>query len=394
MVKRSFFYLNCAQSLGVFNDILLKFTLLYLLFSLTEDKALTLSLAGALFVLPYLFFSSLAGKMADLFPKKTLFVYIKCAEILTLTASFFVFFFQSYLGALFILFLFALIGTCTLPVKHGMVPEIVSKESIVKANGITTSSGCFFLILGTFLSSFVKDYRFIHSIALFMAILALVSVIKIEKKEAQPQEKSSSTTSFFKELYLNFKYAKTEKNLLLALFASSFFFLINSFVQLSALPLSEAIGIESTNSGYLFLFLALGISVSSFLLTKKKRTSLKLSCIASFFVGPLLLLFNPLIWHIPSICLLLFLIGFCGGLFIVPITTHIQIHSSARKRGSMISLETFFDYLSVLFSSFLIYLFGDILRLKAHISFSLMGILSLTITLIFALCLSKKEEQA
>ena len=72
-----------AQFLGAFNDNLLKITLSLLVIHAGVDAAggRALSLVGAVFVLPFLLFSGLAGQLADIHSKRTVLVLTKAGEL-------------------------------------------------------------------------------------------------------------------------------------------------------------------------------------------------------------------------------------------------------------------------------------------------------------------------
>ena len=74
---RSFYSLNATQFLGALNDNIFKLLVIYLLIHVKGPAAANtvLSLAGAIFVIPFLLFSSSAGVLADKFSKRTIIVY-------------------------------------------------------------------------------------------------------------------------------------------------------------------------------------------------------------------------------------------------------------------------------------------------------------------------------
>src|SRR5450631_2444374 len=70
-----------AQALGAFNDNAFKTFVALLAVSIAPARAPALiAIAGGLFVLPFLLFSTLAGDAADRWPKSRLLVIFKAAE--------------------------------------------------------------------------------------------------------------------------------------------------------------------------------------------------------------------------------------------------------------------------------------------------------------------------
>src|SRR6478609_1336091 len=83
MTSRRFAPLFWTQFLSAFNDNFLKNTLvLLILFKLAADDAAALvTLAGAIFIAPFLFLSAIGGEIADRFDKAAVAQKLKLAEI-------------------------------------------------------------------------------------------------------------------------------------------------------------------------------------------------------------------------------------------------------------------------------------------------------------------------
>ncbi len=83
--------LNLTQFLGAFNDNLFKFALAFLFIDLEgEEKSHEiLSLASALFVLPFILLGAPAGQLADRFSKSRYIICTKALELLVMTSALF-----------------------------------------------------------------------------------------------------------------------------------------------------------------------------------------------------------------------------------------------------------------------------------------------------------------
>ena len=81
-LPQSFTWLNATQFLGALNDNLLKLLIVFFLIALKGPNHATVIAAttGALFVIPFLLFSPLAGALADKLSKKTIILAMKGAE--------------------------------------------------------------------------------------------------------------------------------------------------------------------------------------------------------------------------------------------------------------------------------------------------------------------------
>jgi acyl-[acyl-carrier-protein]-phospholipid O-acyltransferase/long-chain-fatty-acid--[acyl-carrier-protein] ligase len=82
---RSFWALMTAQFLGAANDNAFRFVVTFLVLTTVPgdapQKVPYVAAVGAVFVAPFLLFSSWAGWLADRFSKRTVLVYAKAAEI-------------------------------------------------------------------------------------------------------------------------------------------------------------------------------------------------------------------------------------------------------------------------------------------------------------------------
>lgn len=198
----SFHFLNATQFLGSLNDNIFKLLVAYFLISIkgASSSASILSLTGAIFVLPYLVFSSAAGILADRISKQKILVAVKFGEAFTMFLAIFAFYFNWGIGAYILLFLIALLSALFGPSKYSIIPEIVSKDKITQANGIITSLTYLAIILGIFLASFLTDIthkNFVH-VQIICFALALIGVLtSFGIGVTQPQNSGRKIRPFF-----------------------------------------------------------------------------------------------------------------------------------------------------------------------------------------------------
>lgn len=105
--KNSLGFMNATQFLGALNDNIYKLVLIFFLIQV-QGKAeanTILSLAGAIFVIPFLLFSSMAGILADRYSKTHLIVGVKALEIVVMVFAVLAFAFKWTWGGYFLLFL-------------------------------------------------------------------------------------------------------------------------------------------------------------------------------------------------------------------------------------------------------------------------------------------------
>src|SRR5436190_4623700 len=114
-----------TQFLGAFNDnvykIIVSMRAVHIAAS-TGSGSEYLSLAGVVFVLPFLLFSGYSGHLADAVSKRTVLISVKVFEIGVMALGFAAFFTTRMEFMLLVLFLMALHSTIFSPAKYGIVP--------------------------------------------------------------------------------------------------------------------------------------------------------------------------------------------------------------------------------------------------------------------------------
>ena len=148
---RSFAWLNVTQFLGALNDNVFKLlVILYLIGLSTDDKATNIvSLANAVFVVPFLFFLALAGRLADKYSKRNIIVISKLGEFVVMTFAGIAFWFGSMWAVYAALFAMALQSSFFGPSKYGIIRELVDDERLAGANGKLQAATFLAIIIGT-----------------------------------------------------------------------------------------------------------------------------------------------------------------------------------------------------------------------------------------------------
>ena len=134
--NRAFFSLFCTQYLGAFNDNFFRNALAtFITYKITTmsagNKSVIVSLAVALFMLPYFLFSAIAGELADKFSKNKLIQITKGAEVLIALLAGFGFLTRNIPLLLFVLFLMGAQSTFFGPVKYSILPDILNKKQLI-----------------------------------------------------------------------------------------------------------------------------------------------------------------------------------------------------------------------------------------------------------------------
>ncbi|MBM3184475.1 MAG: MFS transporter, partial [Chlamydiae bacterium] len=199
---RSFYFLNATQFLGALNDNVFKLLVIFFLINVKgqAEAPTILSLAGAIFVIPFLLFSSGSGVLADKWSKRTIIVATKILEVVVMLFGVLSIALKSEFGAYTTLFFMGTQSAIFGPSKYGIIPELVESKKVSKANGSITSFTYLAIILGTFLASFLtdithKNFVFTSFFCVLIAVIGLFASLGIAKTE--PQRSPKKINPFF-----------------------------------------------------------------------------------------------------------------------------------------------------------------------------------------------------
>jgi acyl-[acyl-carrier-protein]-phospholipid O-acyltransferase/long-chain-fatty-acid--[acyl-carrier-protein] ligase len=145
-----------TQFLSAFNDNFLKNSLVFLImFKLAGSGAQSLvTLAGALFILPFFLLSGLGGEMADRFDKAKLAQRLKLAEMFAAALAVAGFAQQSIPLLFAALGLFGCISALFGPIKYGILPDHLQKSELPAGNALIEGATFVAILLGTLAGGF------------------------------------------------------------------------------------------------------------------------------------------------------------------------------------------------------------------------------------------------
>jgi len=199
----SFGWLNATQFLGALNDNI--FRLLVVLFLIDpqdpSQSSSVMALALAVFVVPFLLFSALAGKLADSFSKRDIIVSVKVAEAVVMSAGFVAFMLENAVGLYVVLFMMAAQSAFFAPCKYGIVPELVKEQQLSRANGLLVALTYLAIIMGI-ASPFVLNnilsgsFTMAASICIAIAVVGLIVSLPIRRTPSAGAKRKASV--FFK----------------------------------------------------------------------------------------------------------------------------------------------------------------------------------------------------
>ncbi|ESZ00248.1 acyl-[ACP]--phospholipid O-acyltransferase [Mesorhizobium australicum] len=269
MLSRRFAPLFWTQFLSAFNDNFLKNTLVFLiLFTLAADQAASLvTLAGAVFMAPFLLLSALGGEIADRFDKALIARRLKFAEIGAAAVAVVGIALSSIPVLMTALLMFGIISALFGPIKYGILPDHLERKELPGANA-WIESATFAAILGGTIAGGVVSADGI-GVSVFGPIMMILAVGCWFVSRYIPSTGSAAPdlvidSNVFRSTWRQVSELRTDTRIWRAGLMTSWFWLIGAIV-LSILPTlvkDQLGGGEIAVTAYLAVF-AISIAIGS-----------------------------------------------------------------------------------------------------------------------------------
>lgn len=386
--SKAFFPLFSVQFLGAFNDNLFKSAMVMLIaFKLAdspEQAGLLTTLAAGIFILPFFLLSAFAGNLTDQIEKTKLIRRVKLAEVLIMLFGAWAVLASSLVGLFVLLFLMGAQSAFFGPIKYAILPEHIEPQALSKGNGWFSASTFIAILLGTLVGGWVvlaeSGAQMLAGLVVAMAVLGwLMSWAMPNSSPRLSPEKIHFRPLFLtkQEVLAGLKYPQA----FLAVLAISWFWFLGAgyLSQIPVLVKNTLFGNEQVVLLFLTTF-SVGIGLGAFLVNKliprfKDLSALKYHGVMLASLSVLMVLSNLFVYaiaeadnlrniitfvtDIPSLMVLvcLLLISTIGGAYIVPLYTHLQVHSPEYFRGRMIAVNNIVNSLLMVLSS-LLFLLG------------------------------------
>ncbi|MBN1796111.1 MAG: MFS transporter [Sedimentisphaerales bacterium] len=378
----SFAWLNATQFLGALNDNVFKLLVILCLIGLAgEQKATNIaSLANAIFVVPYLLFLALAGRLADKYSKRNIIVISKIAELAVMSFAVAAFWLDSMLLVYAALFFMALQSTFFGPNKYGIIRALVPDDKLPGANGSLQAATFLAIIIGTALGPFLSqnvsgNYALATVGCVCISAIGIFTSVKIRKTRPYGR-KSTASVLFLRDIIKTLWSIHRKKNLLKAVLASSGLWLVGALIYINMIPYGmEQFGLTKEFSGYLFVVAAFGVAVGALIAGGccKFATALSMAPLAALGVALSCIWLGLINQSIILVCVAIFILGFCIGLYIVPIHAYIQLTSPQHRRGEILAASSFLTWVCILSASGLMLIASSLFGLSPAQRFILFG---------------------
>ena len=385
---KSYWSLFLVQLQGAFSDNLFKFLVVFTSINVAgiEDsqRDFRLFLIAAVFSLPFILFSMTSGCLADRFSKAKVITWTKRAEIMIMCIGLLALKTLNFYVMLGVIFLMSVQSAVFGPAKYSSLPEILPNHKLSWGNGIF-SLGTFFGIIagGTaagFLSNSLGQERvwICGFILIVLAITgALISKLMERKPAANPSKKIE--WNFLEELGKNLKLVSKNRILSLAIVGSVYFWLIGALYEPTLVVFGkDALELDDFKISIMRACMAIGIALGSVAAGYLSGNKIEYGLIplgslgiAGASVGLGLLGFG----YVGS-SVLLTILGFSAGFFIVPIMALVQQLPEKGEKGSVLAANGWLTSAGVFSAALIFYLMKIQLGIDAGTMFWIIGVIT------------------
>ena len=353
-----------TQFFGAFNDNVFKNALIILIAFqgsqlINGGADLLINIAAALFILPFFLFSATAGQWIDKYEKSASIRAIKLIEIVIMSLAAFALL-QGYIFILIaLLFLMGTQSAFFGPAKYSYIPQHLKTNELVEGNAWVQMGTFVAILMGTILGGVMigMEQGRLY-VACTIVLLAVAGYLASRFIPVTPSlnEDLKINWNIFSETYRNFKFLKTNRTVFLSILGVSWFWFLGAtyLVQLPNYTKTVLGGNEQVVTLLLAMF-TVGIGGGSLLCNWLSGKKIEIGLVPFGSIGLTLFgidlyLSQPDVIPVVIIGLKEFLssghfrliadvmlIGFFGGLYIVPLMALVQQRSEPEHMSRVIA---------------------------------------------------------
>ena len=402
-----------VQFLGALNDNIFRNALVILItYHSVElwgwDKFALVPLAGGIFILPYLLFSATAGQLGDRFQKTSLIRIVKMLEVGIMCLAVLGLWLEDFGLLMVTLFLMGTQSSFFGPLKYGIIPSLVSRNTVMEANSFVTGGTFIAILLGTILggvlSSSGAGTGLLGGVLIGISIFGWLASFGMGKVPVYDQKLKVDWTfirSTKQILGLTWRHKKVFRMLM---GISWFWFLGAAVLSLLPLMVQELFRGSEEVTTFLLAVFVFGMGMGTFLVKKLSPRNVDIGLIPLSLLGIGLVLLDlhgvlnsleqgssleklhtlreflehPSCWRTVAD---IFLLTLFGGVYIVSQMTYVQQNTSREELARIISGNNIWNAIFMILSSVFIASFSKSLGIANAIS--IVGWGSIGVSVIF-----------
>ena len=373
--KRILLSMGTTYAMGTFNDNFFKQAALLLAASAGLESIQ--GIASAMFALPFVACSAWAGWLVDRVPKSKLVVWSKFMELAAMLFGVWAMASMNWTAMVGVVFLMGLQATIFSPALNGAIPENFSPMEVPKVNAMLKLATTATILLGIAAGGLVLDLPDISAasgwisqgehgfgrlavggLSVLVAVVGVASAFGIGKSVVHagadaPFPLLGPVHSLLHALECRNK----DPQLFLTLAGEAFFYCLSSFALLCINNLGIVqLGFSLTLTSLLSVALMIGICIGSVLAGRYEAASwrhIMVPACGGLGLGLMAAGLAPLLPEpLQFACLfaLFTFSGICGGLYLIPLVSFIQVRPPATEKGKTLGISNFSCFSGILLS--------------------------------------------
>ncbi|MBU3950227.1 MAG: MFS transporter [Proteobacteria bacterium] len=402
--RSKFIAMASTYFLGAFNDNFFKQAAM--LMAVVAGKSELQGKATILFSLPFVLFSAYSGWMADRFSKRKVIIGAKFLELTAMIIGAFGIITVNWNCMLAMVFLMGLQSAIFGPALNGSIPELYPEIYVGHANAVVKFVSTAAILAGISLAGIVLDKNgvfmgadlgqvLVAAVTLLVALLGVMLSFGVNKSAPVGSSVPFPFTGPLRSLLEFFSICK-DPPLFLAIIGDAFFYFLSllAVLNINTFGLNQ-LGLTRTITSLLTVSLMIGICAGSFLAARiiatKPWTSVLFPASLGMGIGLLLTFTAP---YMPEsirqilLFIFLFITGCCGGAFLIPVTSFIQIRPSPNEKGRIIAVSNFCSFSAMLIAGQVFIMMDHCLSPAGNLA--VLGVFSILVSFCF-LAMQKRK---
>jgi len=345
-MKKDIYKVLSTQFLSAFADNAVLFTAVTMVMQQVDIGDWYIPALQASFLVAYVLFAPWVGSYADARPKRRVMLF---ANLLKAFGAGLLLLHTEPMLAYGIIGLGAAMYS---PAKYGILPELVDKDTLIKANGWIEGSTIVAILSGTLVGAALAEYSI--SMALIMVIVLYTFSAVIAQTIQHKLIVGKTSKNALKTFYSQMQGLLETPRARFATLGVSLFWAAATVLRVLLIAWAPVVLFiySTTDIALLTLFVAIGIAVGAILVPKLiPMAYLRRARLAAYAMGLVIIMLSLLdnIWAAKTA---LFLAGVCGGLFVVPINAALQeIGHCSIGAGGAVAVQNFFENFAMLIAS-------------------------------------------
>jgi len=325
-----------------------------------STQILLTAIVNALILLPFILLLTPAGDLSDKFPKNIIARYSAVAVVVMTILITLCYWLGWFWPAFALTFLLAIQSAFFSPAKYGYIKILFGKVRLSQANGIAQALAIIAILLGTF--SFTVLFEWLYSgnaqtkqqvlvevapvglLLILAALIEMIAAMKLPTLEKTQIHLKLSLRRWLSPASLigHAPRVLRRDELAYPIIGATLFWSVGQ-VLLAVYPAYAKVNLAITNTVIIQGILAssgIGIGLGAALISFKSRGYIEMAFIPVGILGLIIgLLSLPYAGSAIQAASLLLMIGFMGGLYVVPLMSIIQFNAAQNELGRVISVS-------------------------------------------------------